>query len=194
MNKKAFTLAEVLITLSILGVVAALTIPALVNRNSDIAAQTKLKKAIAAYETFAAVYMAENEAADLTGITDAQIGQYFKQVTGAGTKSFTTADGAYWEFGNNGNAVVTDAQDSPRYGVILWNANGQVNQTGKTSDGVSNIPTVTNGLKVEGTVADGSLANGRHYSTAGNFMNGITNCKAAPVIAPDDGTVTCEKP
>ena len=31
-GKRAFTLAEVLITLSILGVVAALTIPTLVNR------------------------------------------------------------------------------------------------------------------------------------------------------------------
>ena len=44
-NKKAFTLAEVLITLSILGVVAALTIPTLVNRQSDLAAQTRIKKA-----------------------------------------------------------------------------------------------------------------------------------------------------
>ena len=60
-SKKAFTLAEVLITLSILGVVAALTIPSLVNRQSDLAAQVKLKKAISNYEDVIGTYMAENE-------------------------------------------------------------------------------------------------------------------------------------
>ena len=47
MKKKklfAFTLAEVLITLSILGVVAAITVPSLVNKNSEREVITKLKK------------------------------------------------------------------------------------------------------------------------------------------------------
>lgn len=42
---KAFTLAEVLITLGIIGVVAALTIPALINRNEERVRETQLKKA-----------------------------------------------------------------------------------------------------------------------------------------------------
>lgn len=41
---KAFTLAEVLITLGIIGVVAALTIPALINRNEERVRETQLKK------------------------------------------------------------------------------------------------------------------------------------------------------
>ena len=45
-RNKAFTLAEVLITLSILGVVAALTIPSLINRSSDVAAKSRIKKHI----------------------------------------------------------------------------------------------------------------------------------------------------
>ena len=65
-SKKAFTLAEVLITLSILGVVAALTIPSLVNRQSEMAAIVKMKKAISQYEQVVEVYMAENEAKDFS--------------------------------------------------------------------------------------------------------------------------------
>ena len=139
-GKKAFTLAEVLITLSILGVVAALTIPALVNRNSDIAAQTKLKKAIAAYETAAAVYMAESGKAN----TDAwlsdkgtascdNVGSYFKIVnTVAGTNNceFTTSDGVLWRFnGTSGYAVAYDSAKGPRYGVVMWTTDGNVNSS-----------------------------------------------------------------
>src|SRR5574344_1882726 len=44
LKKAAFTLAEVLITLGIIGVVAALTIPTLVNNYQEKASVTKLKK------------------------------------------------------------------------------------------------------------------------------------------------------
>ncbi len=43
--KKAFTLAEVLITLTIIGIVAAMTIPTLMSKYKDQATVTKLKKA-----------------------------------------------------------------------------------------------------------------------------------------------------
>ncbi len=45
MNKEAFTLAEVLITLAIIGVVAALTIPSVVKNYQKTQTVTKLKKA-----------------------------------------------------------------------------------------------------------------------------------------------------
>ena len=48
-NKKAFTLAEILITLSILGVVAAITIPSAMNRAHDKQTVVKLTKAFAAF-------------------------------------------------------------------------------------------------------------------------------------------------
>lgn len=44
-NEKAFTLAEVLITLGIIGVVAALTIPSLISNNTKVQYVTALKKA-----------------------------------------------------------------------------------------------------------------------------------------------------
>ena len=130
-NKKAFTLAEVLITLSILGVVAALTIPSLVNRQSEMAAIVKLKKAISQYESVAEVYMAENEATKFDVACD-KLNEYFKIVdkTDDGCQ-FTTADGVAWVFGSTdddkGNAIAYDSAKSPRYGVVLWTNNGLVN-------------------------------------------------------------------
>ena len=44
-NKNAFTLAEVLITLSILGVVAAISIPSIVHKYKNRLTITKLQKA-----------------------------------------------------------------------------------------------------------------------------------------------------
>lgn len=48
-QKKAFTLAEVLITLGIIGVVAAITIPALMNRTNDKELQAQWRKAYSAF-------------------------------------------------------------------------------------------------------------------------------------------------
>ena len=43
-NKKGFTLAEVLITLGIIGVVAALTMPALINKYQKKVLEVNVKK------------------------------------------------------------------------------------------------------------------------------------------------------
>jgi len=133
-NKKAFTLAEVLITLSILGVVAAMTIPTLVNRQSDIAAQTRLKKAISNYHDLVEVYLIDSGESDaknmfttVGGVNCSNAGEFFK-MTNQDNCKITAADGAYWEIDKDtGNAWVYDAASSPRYGVFMWNANGFVN-------------------------------------------------------------------
>lgn len=44
MKKNAFTLAEVLVTLGIVGVIAAMTLPSLINKYQEKATVTKLKK------------------------------------------------------------------------------------------------------------------------------------------------------
>ncbi|MBP7212243.1 prepilin-type N-terminal cleavage/methylation domain-containing protein, partial [bacterium] len=51
-SKTAFTLAEVLITLGIIGIVAALTIPTLMNKSQKQQTVTALKKS---YSTFSQV-------------------------------------------------------------------------------------------------------------------------------------------
>ena len=57
--KRAFTLAEVLITLGIIGVVAAMTLPALIQKNNDRVTITKLKKFMSVMNS--AITMAINE-------------------------------------------------------------------------------------------------------------------------------------
>lgn len=58
-QRHAFTLAEVLITLGIIGVVAAMTLPALITRTSDKESAAKLKKI---FSTMSQAYMmAKNE-------------------------------------------------------------------------------------------------------------------------------------
>lgn len=60
MNIKAFTLAEVLITLGIIGIVAALTLPALIQNNRNKELQTGLKKAYSVLGLALDMYQAEN--------------------------------------------------------------------------------------------------------------------------------------
>ncbi|MBQ7450253.1 prepilin-type N-terminal cleavage/methylation domain-containing protein [bacterium] len=147
-NKKAFTLAEVLITLSILGVVAALTIPSLVNRQNELAAITKLKKAISTYESVVEVYMAEEEATNFAGAADGgctELQQYFKMTqnnnaAANATCIFTTADGALWAISKEGNAIVYDSARSPRYGVVMWTAGGLANSEQTTGINGTTVP------------------------------------------------------
>ena len=62
MKKNAFTLAEVLITLGIIGVVAAMTLPALVQKNNNRVVETRLMKFYSAINQ--AVKMAEVDYGD----------------------------------------------------------------------------------------------------------------------------------
>ena len=185
-GKRAFTLAEVLITLSILGVVAALTIPTLVNRQSDLAAQVRIKKAISAYEDVIGIYMAENEVGNAVNMLKSgdplandcsQARNYFKATntpTANGNDcQFVTADGTAWSIDmGTGNATVidTDRAGQGRYAVTMWNANNRVNTNGTANGGVANTPAA-----VYGTL-NGSLINGRNLTPAIDFMEGTYSC------------------
>lgn len=57
--KKAFTLAEVLITLGIIGIVAAMTLPSLVNNNRNKQLETGLKKAYSTLSQALDMYQAK---------------------------------------------------------------------------------------------------------------------------------------
>ena len=183
-NKKAFTLAEVLITLSILGVVAALTIPSLVNRQNEMAAIVKLKKAISTYESVVEVYMAEEEATDFSGVVGTAantacttLQNYFKMTEQTGTTNgcmFATADGVVWNINNAGYATILDSAKAPRYGVIMWTrgglansevANGVHGDTRPLSANIAIAPTGTfGGNAVSATVQHG-------YRKAADMLN-----------------------
>ena len=210
-SKRAFTLAEVLITLSILGVVAALTIPSLVNRQSDLAAQVKLKKAVSAYEDAAGTFMVEKQRANISTLLKANyaadgdltcdnLSSYFK-IVGTPTEnasgcSFTTSDGAAWYIDENGNATVADTNkaNSARYAVSMWVQNGQVNGTGLT-DGSPNAPTtLLTDLYNDGTNAT-SLTDPtkRFIAPVTEFMHGTYYCGSNSITVATSGD-TAYKP
>ena len=133
---KAFTLAEVLITLSILGVVAAITVPALISYQSDKAARTRIKKAIANYEKMMGIYLVENNLSSTpTDFTCENLGTYFKIVKSNVNNdacSFTTSDGVLWQFTNGtGQVTVASSENDPKYSVDMAVSNkGIINESG----------------------------------------------------------------
>lgn len=67
-RRNAFTLAEVLITLGIIGVVAAMTIPTLIAKNQEKVLETQRKKAASVVANGYRKMMADNEVFSLTEI------------------------------------------------------------------------------------------------------------------------------
>lgn len=60
MNKKAFTMAEVLITLGIIGVIAAMTLPALMNNHRNKALEAGFKRSYSLLSQALEMYQAQN--------------------------------------------------------------------------------------------------------------------------------------
>lgn len=75
MIKKAFTLAEVLVTLAIIGVVAALTIPSLVKNATEAQLRTKFKKVFAELNAAHLRIKEEYDGTVWTAFTDDGTGQ-----------------------------------------------------------------------------------------------------------------------
>lgn len=120
----------VFLSLPVLGIVAALTIPSLINRQNDVASRTKIKKAVYEYANVATIYMTETGKKNLSGAFGQNCEnayKYFRIYEGSGC-NFKTADGAYWEIEpNTGYAAVSDSNINPKYSVVMWNGNGNVN-------------------------------------------------------------------
>lgn len=64
MKQNAFTLAEVLITLSIIGIVAAMTLPTLTAKYNDKVLLNQIKRSYSITENAIKLYMATNECSD----------------------------------------------------------------------------------------------------------------------------------
>lgn len=67
-NKAGFTLAEILITLGVIGVISAMTIPSLIADISNRKMETRFKKAYAQLNEMSKRYMAENDMAIPIGV------------------------------------------------------------------------------------------------------------------------------
>ena len=115
-NRKAFTLAETMIVIVVLGIIATLTIPALVNKNKESVAKTKVRKAMAAYESALNKMIIENDLKSddtLTawaGANCANSTNYFKKVQGDGC-IFKTSDGIWWNISDIERPLIAFKQD-----------------------------------------------------------------------------------
>ena len=67
-RKTAFTLMETLVTVVILGIVAAIFLPNLINRQVENANRTRVKKAMASYEKAINYIIIENDIRTTEGI------------------------------------------------------------------------------------------------------------------------------
>ena len=103
-NLKAFTLAETMIVLVVLGIVAAITIPALVRNQMDAQNRTRLRKAMTVYDTAISKMVVENDFKNTTALINwgnenncVNTREYFKIVQdGKNGCIFSTSGGLWW--------------------------------------------------------------------------------------------------
>lgn len=114
-NSKGFTLAEVLIVLSILGMVAAITIPTAVRRHTELANKTRVKKALSTYEKIVASIIIENNLDrnenQLNRFISANncenIKRYVKfSKTSGNNCRFLAHDGLWWDVSEFSNTII----------------------------------------------------------------------------------------
>jgi prepilin-type N-terminal cleavage/methylation domain-containing protein len=113
MQRKGFTLAEVLITLSIIGVVAALTIPAITASSNEARAKTSIKKAVSVLNQALTMSVAQDgltaNSVTGTGGTSNTLKNIFQSYLSTlsfdnANNTLTTADGMVYTFWLNGTA------------------------------------------------------------------------------------------
>ena len=113
-RKKAFTLAETLITVVILGIVAAILVPNLIKNQVENANRTKVKKAMASYEKAINYMIIENDIRETEALRE--LGQnncqytreYFKTVKdGSNNCIFKTADRVWWDITDITNPIIS---------------------------------------------------------------------------------------
>jgi prepilin-type N-terminal cleavage/methylation domain-containing protein len=159
MNKHAFTLAEVLITLGIIGVVAALTLPSLISNHRKNVTLTRLKKVYSVMNQAIAQSIAENGdytdwvkdcgLSHIPTCTPAEAQDWFMEYLGRNLKILKTVpqdSGFFVYFVDGGILVVTvylydmgfyideQAVNSPQTGKNYFNFRFMPNPIGNNID------------------------------------------------------------
>ena len=175
---KAFTLAEVLITMAIIGLVAAITIPSLVQKYQEKARVTALKKAYSVLNQAVQMAVIEHGTPDMWGlqldnskIMLTYIMPYIKhaKLCGEGDKCHAS-DKIYWRNGKYANSTIFNGSESDgRYGLQL-------------ADGMIIASFARPSLTADSTGASDcsiSLGNGNAANICGEYMVDV-NGSAGP--------------
>ena len=117
-KKQGFTLAEVMIVLVVLGIVAILTVPSVVKKYFEAQERTKIKKSMAAYDTAINKMVIENDLRSEVALKDwaepndcANSVEYFKKVERNGC-IFKTSDGVYWDIEDITNPIIAMSENA----------------------------------------------------------------------------------
>ena len=135
MNKKGFTLAEVLLTLTIVGVLAAITLPNFHSSASRAQIGPKLAKAVAAFEQANATLVNENSSERITEVFEngnfadyvtygRALGRYLK-ISQVQDNEFISKDGIkYTLIGPNNPAPEAESAHRQCIGMVSIDING----------------------------------------------------------------------
>ena len=155
MKRLGFTLAEVLITLGIIGVVAAMTIPALMTNYQKRSFVSKLQKAISTINQ--AYMLSYNDLGDVTGTQAKEMGSeayfntywapYLKGITICTTyKEYGYAKGNPWSKRDEVVTNATAAVTAPNARTTFYTPDGMLyiifNSVGNSDDTSSPVTTI----------------------------------------------------
>ena len=120
MNKnKAFTLAETLIVLVILGIIASITIPAVVRRQIEAQNRTRIKKAMTVYDMLLSKIVVENNLKDNAALTNwgnnnncVNSKPYFKSAEDTNNNCiFKSSDNIWWDISDITKPIIGLSED-----------------------------------------------------------------------------------
>ena len=130
--KKGFTLAEVLITLGIIGVVAALTLPTLTANTQTAKIGPKLAKAVSSFEQANEALLSANSVDAVSDIEYDDASAYFNALTNyikgtvissSGSVTLMTHDNTAYIIGSISAPTTTNAPHKNKIGSIVVNIN-----------------------------------------------------------------------
>ncbi len=125
--KKAFTLAEILVTIAIIGIVAALTLPSLMKLHQDAGTGPKLAKVQASVEEAVGRLLLNNQEVILGELSSADFLSYLGDeliLTSASDGWYALKDGTYVKFNVGSSAGSIPASAGKGYATVDVDING----------------------------------------------------------------------
>lgn len=142
MNKNGFTLAEVLITLGIVGTIAAITLPSLMNNTTTAQIGPKLAKAVSVFEQANEALLNDNSVDKLsetgftsTGVSYGNALSNYLKITNVGANIFLSKDGIEYSISaNNVPSPASASAHAQRIGDVTIDINGSSNPNSAATD------------------------------------------------------------
>lgn len=164
MKRRGFTLAEVLITLGIIGVVAALTAPALVQNANSAKVGPKLAKAVSTFELANEAMLNEAGTSSIKGMGFKNESDYISELSN------------YMRI----HKVNEDTKDSASYQQLLKNYSGKTFNMVSLYDENGDAENYENNVKYDPIVMTANLAMAKDGTLYGIELDSWINSQAKP--------------